>query len=48
MFSSIPATDSLHKIMLEGRGVVLKMNPVNEYLTPLLKSAFAPSTGGLP
>lgn len=40
--SSIPATDSLHKIMFEGRRVILKMNPVNEYLTPIFERAFQP------
>lgn len=40
--SSIPITDSLNRIMFEGRRVVLKMNPVNEYLTPVFEKAFAP------
>ena len=40
--SSIPATDSLNRIMFEGRRVVLKMNPVNEYLAPVFQRAFAP------
>lgn len=39
--ASIPATDSLSRIMFEGRQVVLKMNPVNEYLAPLFEVAFA-------
>lgn len=39
--SSIPATDSLNRLMFEGRQVVLKMNPVNEYLAPLFEVAFA-------
>ena len=39
--SSIPATDSLNQIMFEGRQVVLKMNPVNEYLAPLFETVFA-------
>lgn len=42
--SSIPATDTLNRIMFEGRRVVLKMNPVNEYLAPLFQRAFAPLT----
>ncbi|HIE97192.1 MAG TPA: aldehyde dehydrogenase family protein [Fuerstia sp.] len=40
--SSIPATDSLNKIMFEGRRVLLKMNPVNQYLAPIFVQAFAP------
>ena len=39
--SSIPATDSLNRIMFEGRRVLLKMNPVNEYLAPIFEKAFA-------
>lgn len=39
--SSIPITDSLNRIMFEGRRVVLKMNPVNEYLAPIFEKAFA-------
>lgn len=40
--SSIPATDSLNKIMFERRCVLLKMNPVNEYLAPIFERALAP------
>ncbi len=40
--SSIPATDSLNRIMFEGSRVVLKLNPVNEYLYPIFQKAFAP------
>ncbi|MCP4169739.1 MAG: hypothetical protein GY758_03080, partial [Fuerstiella sp.] len=40
--SSIPATDSLNKIMFERRCVLLKMNPVNEYLAPIFARALAP------
>ena len=39
--SSIPALDSLNRIMFEGRRVVLKMNPINEYLAPHLSDAFS-------
>jgi hypothetical protein len=39
--SSIPATDSLNRIMFECRRVVLKLNPVNEYLRPVFADAFA-------
>lgn len=40
--SSIPATDSLNRILFEGRRVLLKMNPVNDYLAPIFERAFAP------
>lgn len=40
--SSIPATDSLNRIMFEGSRVLLKLNPVNEYLFPIFETAFAP------
>ncbi len=40
--SSIPATDSLHAIMFGGQRVLLKLNPVNEYLYPIFQQAFAP------
>ncbi|MEZ6121759.1 MAG: aldehyde dehydrogenase family protein [Planctomycetaceae bacterium] len=40
--SSIPATDSLDRILFGGRQVLLKMNPVNDYLTPIFQRAFEP------
>lgn len=40
--SSIPATDSLNRIMFEGSKVLLKLNPVNEYLQSVFEQAFAP------
>ncbi len=40
--SSIPATDSLNRIMFEGSRVLLKLNPVNEYLHPIFDRVFAP------
>ena len=40
--SSIPATDSLNRIMFEGKRVILKMNPVNEYLSVIFAKAFKP------
>lgn len=40
--SSIAATDTLSKIFQEGRAVLLKMNPVNDYLGPLLERALQP------
>ncbi|MFN9720084.1 MAG: aldehyde dehydrogenase family protein [Planctomycetota bacterium] len=38
--SAIPATDCLNKIMFEGYRVVLKLNPVNEYLGAIFDQAF--------
>ena len=40
--SSIPPTDLLHKLFVEDQVVLVKMNPVNEYLGPLFRAAFAP------
>ncbi len=40
--SSIPATDSLNRIMFEGSRVLLKLNPVNEYLHTIFERAFSP------
>lgn len=40
--SAIPATDALTKILQENRAVLLKMNPVNEYLGPLLARGLRP------
>lgn len=40
--SSIPATDTLNKVMFEGQRVALKLNPVNDYLADVLAHAFAP------
>ena len=40
--SSIPATDALSKIFIENASVLLKMNPVNEYLGKHLGVAFKP------
>jgi acyl-CoA reductase-like NAD-dependent aldehyde dehydrogenase len=39
---SIAPTDALHKLFVEGRVVLLKMNPINAYLGPILERAFAP------
>jgi acyl-CoA reductase-like NAD-dependent aldehyde dehydrogenase len=39
--SSIPATDTISKIFQEGQVVLLKMNPVNEYLGPIFGRLFA-------
>ncbi len=38
--SSIGPMDALHKLFVEGEVVVLKMNPVNEYLGPFMDEAF--------
>ncbi|MEM8607995.1 MAG: aldehyde dehydrogenase family protein [Myxococcota bacterium] len=40
--SSIGPMDALHKLFVEGSVVILKMNPVNEYLGPIIDEAFAP------
>jgi len=40
--SAIPATDALTKILQEDRAVLLKMNPVNDYLGPLFEQALRP------
>ena len=40
--SAIPATDVLTKILQDGERVLLKMNPVNEYLQPVFEQAFQP------
>lgn len=39
--SSIPATDTISKVFQEGHTVLLKMNPVNEYLGPIFQRVFA-------
>jgi hypothetical protein len=40
--SSIPAMDVLHKMFVEGRTCVLKMNPVNEWAGEFIEKAFLP------
>lgn len=40
--ATIPATDALHFIFQEDSAVLLKMNPVNEYLGPLFERALQP------
>lgn len=40
--SSIPVTDAFTKLFQEGSVVLLKMNPVNEYLGPIFERALAP------
>lgn len=39
--SSIPALDVLYKLFVDGEVVLLKFNPVNDYLGPLFERAFA-------
>ncbi len=40
--SAIPATDVLTKILQDGERVLLKMNPVNDYLRPVFEQSFQP------
>lgn len=40
--SSIGPMDTLYKMFVEGQVVLLKMNPVNEYLGPLVDEMFEP------
>ncbi len=40
--SSIPATDTLNRIIFEGRRVLLKLNPVNEYLEHVFSEIMGP------
>ncbi len=40
--SSIPATDMLYKIFHNREAVLLKLNPVNDYLEPFFNDAFRP------
>lgn len=39
--ASLVCGDFLHKLFVEGQVVLLKPNPVNAYLTPLIEEAFA-------
>jgi acyl-CoA reductase-like NAD-dependent aldehyde dehydrogenase len=40
--SSIPALDTLHKLFVEGQVVILKLNPVNEYVGPIFEEVMKP------
>lgn len=40
--SSVPFSDAIHKSLVGGQQVILKMNPVNAYLKPIFEEAFAP------
>jgi len=39
--SALPLTDLLHKLFVEDEVVILKLNPVNAYLGPLIEDSFA-------
>ena len=39
--ASIPSTDALYKLFVDNAVVILKMNPVNEYLGPFFEEVFA-------
>jgi acyl-CoA reductase-like NAD-dependent aldehyde dehydrogenase len=40
--SMLPVIDTLHKLFVENQVVILKLNPVNAYLRPLLEEVFQP------
>lgn len=40
--AAIPPLDALHKLFNENQVVILKMNPLNDYLTPFLTAALMP------
>lgn len=40
--SSIMVTDTLEELFIHNRTVLLKLNPVNAYLEPLLRRGFVP------
>ena len=40
--NAIPPLDALYKLYAEGQVAIVKMNPINDYLGPLLEEAFAP------
>src|SRR5947208_107893 len=41
--ASIPPTDVLYKLFVEGKVCMLKMNPVNAHVGPFIERAFAPA-----
>ena len=43
--ASIAPMDALYKLFVEGNVALVKMSPVNAYLTPVLEQAFAPLIG---
>ncbi len=40
--SSIPPMDALYKMFVDGETCIVKMNPVNEWVGPVLEKTFAP------
>ncbi|MCH2212136.1 MAG: aldehyde dehydrogenase family protein [Fuerstiella sp.] len=40
--SSIPATDTLNRVIFDGRRVLLKLNPVNDYLEHVFRDVMRP------
>ena len=44
--ASLGPRDALHKLFVEGKVVILKANPVNEYLVPYWERALAPLVEG--
>ncbi len=44
--AAIPALDVLAKLVADGSVCLLKLNPINEYLGPILEEAFAPLVEG--
>lgn len=40
--TSIAPLDMLHKLFIEGQAIIVKMNPVNDYIGPILEEVFAP------
>jgi aldehyde dehydrogenase (NAD(P)+) len=44
--NSIPPLDVLYKLFVEGQVVLLKLNPVNDYMGPILEAVFAPLIDG--
>jgi hypothetical protein len=40
--TSIPALDTLYKLFVEGQVVILKLNPVNEYVGPIFEEVMKP------
>jgi aldehyde dehydrogenase (NAD(P)+) len=40
--TSIPVLDTLHKMFVEGQVVILKLNPVNDYIGPIFEEVLKP------
>jgi acyl-CoA reductase-like NAD-dependent aldehyde dehydrogenase len=43
--SQVPVIDALHKLFVEGQVVLLKLNPANAYLAPLIQAGLQPLIG---